>query len=418
LEAAAQLTRAIAQIEALPGTAALRRERIKLQVALANALMHTKGYASPETKASLDQARLFIERAEALGEPPEDPLLPFSILFGFWAANLMAFNGDALCELAMQFLGLAEKQRETAPLMIGHRIVATSLLFTGSLTEGRRHCDAAIALYDPAAHRSLAARFGGDIGVSISCYRSLALWLLGFPEVALKDANDALNYARESSHAATLMFALSLTTISHIWCGNNAIVNAQADELIALADEKGSSARKATGITQKGLLFALTGKPSKAVQMINSGIAVYRSTRSTNSIPLVLSYLARAYAQLGQSVEAWRCIGEAMTTVEATKERWCEAEVHGTAGEIALMSPEPDATRAEKHFERALAVARRQQAKSWELRAAMSMARLWCDQGKRQQAHDLLAPVYGWFTEGFDTLDLKKAKSLLERLKP
>ena len=133
-------------------------------------------------------------------------------------------------------------------------------------------------------------------------------------------------------------------------------------------------------------------------------------------MPLLLTYLARAYAELGQFDDAWRCIGEAMTAVETTKERWCEAEVHRVAGEIALRSPEPDAAKAEAYFERALAVARTQQAKSWELRAAMSMARLWRDQGKPQQARELLAPVYGWFTEGFDTLDLKEAKALLNSL--
>ena len=129
-----------------------------------------------------------------------------------------------------------------------------------------------------------------------------------------------------------------------------------------------------------------------------------------------MSYLAWAYAELGQFGDAWRCIGEAATAVETNKERWCEAGVHRTAGEIALLSPEPDATKAEAYFERALAVARLQQARSWELRAATSMARLWRDQGKPQQARELLAPVYGWFTEGFDTFDLKEAKALLDEL--
>ena len=133
-------------------------------------------------------------------------------------------------------------------------------------------------------------------------------------------------------------------------------------------------------------------------------------------MPWYLSCLARGYVELDQFDDAWRCIGEAMTTVETTNERWCEAEVHRVAGEIALMSPEPDAAKAETYFERALAVARKQQAKSWELRAAMSMARLWRDQGKRDEARDLLAPVYGWFTEGFDTLDLKEAKAMLDAL--
>jgi predicted ATPase len=364
----------------------------------------------------LDQARLYIERAEALGEPPEDSLLLFSTLFGFWAANFMAFNGDALRGLAMQFLSLAETQRATVPLMIGHRIMATSLLFTGRITEGRRHYDQAIALYDPSAHRSLAARFGGDVRVGILCFRSMALWLLGFPEAALKDADDALKYARESSHAFTLMNALNVTTFSHVWCGSNAIANAQADELVALADEKGSPMRKAGGIVLRGWLFASTGNPSNAIQLINDGVAVYMSTGSTTMVPLTLLYLARAYALLGKSDDAWRCIGQATTAMETTKECWCEAEVHRMAGEIELTSPERDAAKAEAYFERALAVARKQQAKSWELRSAMSMARLWRGQGKRQQAHDLLAPVYRWFTEGFDTLDLKEAKALLDEL--
>jgi predicted ATPase len=132
--------------------------------------------------------------------------------------------------------------------------------------------------------------------------------------------------------------------------------------------------------------------------------------------PLYLSDLASAYVGVGHFDDAWRCIGEAITAVETTQERWCEAEVHRTAGEIALLSPERDAAKAEACFRRSLAIARRQQAKSWELRAAMSLARLWRDQGKVQQARELLAPVYGWFTEGFDTRDLKEAKALFTEL--
>ena len=141
-----------------------------------------------------------------------------------------------------------------------------------------------------------------------------------------------------------------------------------------------------------------------------------RSTGATLYEPWLLSNLARAHVDLGELEGAWRCIDEAMTAMQTSKERWCEAEVHRTAGEIALKSPQPDAAKAQAYFERALAVARQQQEKSWELRAAMSMARLWRDRGKRDEARDLLAPVYGWFTEGFDTLDLKEAKGLLDTL--
>src|SRR6202007_1706684 len=161
-EAAAQLTRALDQIATLPGTAALRHEQIKLQVALITPLMHVKGYAAAEPKAAAEQARLLIEQAEALGEPFEDSLLLFSVLYAFWVANFVAFNGDVCRDLAAQLLALAEKQRATVPIMIGHRLIGISSLFTGDIAAARAHLDQAIALYDPAEHRQLATRFGVD----------------------------------------------------------------------------------------------------------------------------------------------------------------------------------------------------------------------------------------------------------------
>jgi predicted ATPase len=169
-------------------------------------------------------------------------------------------------------------------------------------------------------------------------------------------------------------------------------------------------------MVHQGCVLAQTGKASDAVQMITASIIGSQSTGSTLWTPYFLSYLARAYAELRLFADAWRCIGEATSVVETTKERWFEAEVNRIAGEIAFKSPTPDTAKAEAYFERALSVARAQQAKSWELRAAMSMARLWRDQGKRDEARELLAPVYGWFTEGFDTLDLKEARALLDEL--
>jgi class 3 adenylate cyclase/predicted ATPase len=415
-EAAAQLARAGEQLVTLPGTAALRREQIKLQVALITPLIHVKGYAAAETKAAAERARLLIEQAEALGEPPEDPLLLFSVLYAFWVANLLAFKGDVICNLAMQFLALADKQGATVPLMIGHRLMGVSLMHTGHSAEGREHFDRAIALYDPAEHRPLATQFGQDVGVTILSIRSWALWILGYPEAALRDSDDALKNAREIGQAATLMHALGNTAIPYTLCGNRAAAAAHAQELVALAEEKGSVMWKALGMISQGSVFALSGRASDATEMLVSGITALRTTGATLWTPFSLSHLARAHAELGQFEEAWRCIGEAMTLVETTKEKWCEADIHRTAGEIALMSPEPDAAKAQAHFERAIAIARDQKAKSWELRAAMSMARLWRDQGKRPQARDLLAPIYGWFTEGFDTLDLKEAKALLDEL--
>jgi predicted ATPase len=240
--------------------------------------------------------------------------------------------------------------------------------------------------------------------------------MLGYPEAALNDVERALSEARKMGQAAALMYALSFTNMTIIRCGEHQTAKARADELAALAREKGALVWEPQGVAQQGFVLALTGKPSEGVQKIAAGIAGFRSTGSTAYVPEWLAFLAEAYAELGQFDDAWHSISEANAVVRTTKETWCEAEINRIAGRMALRSPQPDTAKAEAYFERALAVARQQQAKSWELRAAMSMARLWRDQGKREEARDLLAPVYGWFTEGFDTLDLKEAKALLEEL--
>jgi len=238
------------------------------------------------------------------------------------------------------------------------------------------------------------------------------VWQLGYPAASRNDAERAVKNAREMGHATTLMYALARAATAYTFCGEFAAAHAQVDELIALADERG----KALGTTLQGEIFALTGKASDAVRAITSGMSSLRATGITLLMPRRLWHLAMAYAELAQPDDARRTIDDAMDKVERSREKWGEAEVNRIAGEIALKSLAPDTEKAEKHFGRALAVARQQQAKSWELRAAMSMARLWRDQGKLQQARELLAPVYGWFTEGFDTLDLKEAKALLEEL--
>jgi predicted ATPase len=166
----------------------------------------------------------------------------------------------------------------------------------------------------------------------------------------------------------------------------------------------------------QGSVLALTGQASDAVQILTSGITAFQLTGSANWMPLYFLYLAISHAELGHPDEAWRYMGEATTAIEKTKERWYKADIHRVAGEITLLSSAPDAAKAEGYFAQAFAISRQQQAKSWELRAAMSLARLWRDQGNVQQARELLGPVYGWFTEGFDTRDLKEAKAMLEEL--
>ena len=299
-----------------------------------------------------------------------------------------------------------------------HVAFANALALTGDFVDGKEHYDRALAIYDPAEHRPIATSSGRDVGVTLLSFRSACLWILGYPVASRNDSERAVKNARETGQATTLMYALWFAGDSHMVCGNYAAANAQVDELIALADERGAPYWKALGTAIRGWLFAVTGKASDAVWAITSGITSLRSTGATLYEPRHLSFLAMAYAELGQLDDAWRCIDDAIEKVERSKEKWGEAEVHRIAGEIALKSLAPDPEKAEAYFERALTIACQQQAKSWELRAAMSMARLWRDQGKREEARELLAPVYGWFTEGFDTLDLQEAKKLMDELSP
>ena len=414
VEAIEQFNRALDLVRSLPSTPALRRETIKLQVALITPLLSVKGFGAPETRAVAERARLLIEQAEALKEPPEDPLLLCAVLYGLCTSNYMAFNGDELRNLARQLLQLAQKQGATAALLTAHRMMGLALACTGEVSQSRAHFDQAVALYDPTEHRALATRFGADARVSVLSFRSMALWTLGYPEAALADAANALKDAREIGQAVSLMYALLHTSPTYIYCGSYQTASTQLDEVVALANERGTAFWKAHGMLHESCVLALTGRASDAARLATSGIALYQSTGSTAWMPWYLSSLARAYADLGQLDDAWRCMTEATTAIEVTKQSWWEAEVHNMAGEIALK--EADAAKAQAHFERALSIAREKQAKSFELRAAMSLARLWRDQGKLQQAHELLAPVYGWFTEGFNTRDLKEAKALLEEL--
>jgi tetratricopeptide (TPR) repeat protein len=267
VEAAEQLTRALDQIVTLPATPALRREQIRLQVALITPLVHVKGYASPETKAAAERARQLIEKAEALGEEPEDPLLLFSVIHGVTVAHFVAFNGDALRELAGQFLALAEKHGAKAPLMIAHRQMGHFLFGIGNFVQSRAHYEKSLALYDP-GERQLGMRFGGvDARVSALCFRSLTLWSLGYPTAALTDCDQALREAREIGQAVTLMNTLVLTGKTLVLSRNDATANAQLDELAVLAEEKGAVFWKAWGLALQGSYPSGPAKPPKQFKL-------------------------------------------------------------------------------------------------------------------------------------------------------
>ena len=413
VEAAEQLARALAQIDALPATPELRREQIKLQVALITPLGWVKGPTAPESIAAAERARLLVEQAEARGEPPDDPLILFSALYASW--NAVPFDGDVCRGLAAQFLALAAKQQMTAPRLIGHRIMGHTLFHTGEFVEAKAHFDKGLALYDAAEHRPLATRFWADSRIVILGWRSLAAWVLGYPAAAISDSDQAVGDGRDIAQAASLMYALVLGSFTHTFCRNYATATALLDEVTALADEKGSLIIRAVGTLIQAEILVLNDNAAAALQSNIDGLNTLRLTGQTIFIPIYLSWLARTYAKLGKFDDAWLCIGEAVTAIETRKETWCEAEVNRIAGEIALRSA-ADLLKAQAYFERALAVSRQQQAKSWELRASLSLGRLWRDQGKVSEARELLAPVYGWFSEGFDTRDLKEAKALLEQL--
>ncbi|WJR75219.1 adenylate/guanylate cyclase domain-containing protein [Bradyrhizobium sp. NP1] len=415
-EAAEQLGQALAQIATLPSTRDLRREQIILQVALMNTLMHVKGYGAPETKAAVAQVGALIEQAERLGESPDDTSLLLSALFGQWIVNFICFDGDVARELAARFLEFDDRDGTVVPLIVGHRTMGSTLALVGDIVQARAHYDEALALYRPAEHRRLITRFGQDLRVTCLGFRSMALWLLGYPEAALNDADGALKEARQIDHAATLMFTMNFPILVNTYCGNYDAANGLLKELVALAEEKSAPFRKAEGVLRRGYILTLTGQ-AKAVEMVKSGIDLWRSAGSTIFTPEQEFMLAIAHADSGQFDDAWRCIDNAMAAMQATKERWCEAEVHRVAGEIELKSPQRNVAKAQAQFEHSLTLAQAQQAKSWELRSSMSLARLLRDQGERQAARDLLGPVRDWFTEGFDTSDLRNARMLLDELR-
>ena len=311
VEAVAQLTRALDQIATLPSTPRLRREQIELQVATITPLMHVKGYAAPEVKAATERARLLIEQAEALGEPPENPLLLYSVLFGFWITNAVAFNGDAALALAGQFLELAEKQGASVPLLLGHGLLGFSLLVTGNFTQSLRQTDQALALYDPAVHRPLAMLFGQDSRVTNLSQRSLALWFLGYPDAALAGANQFLKEARQIDQVGTLFNALNFSFVVHFLCGAHPTADALANELSTLADEQDAGMWKPAGLAYRGWILAGSGRASEAVQLITSALAALRATGTTLFTPVSLSLTAKCYADLGQLDDAGRSVDEA-----------------------------------------------------------------------------------------------------------
>ncbi len=388
---------------------------ITCQIGLARALLLLRGYTSAEARAALDQTIALIDRAAALGEPVEHPLALFTTLHGFWLASIVVSSGTATRELAAQCLAVAEKGGAKGEIVAGRHAVGLSLLFSGDVAGSRNEFDQAIGMFDPGEDQQ-GTRYGGEYWSSALAGRAAALWTLGRPDAARADLAASLQSARAFGHALTLANNLVFAVWIQAACGRWAIARAHAAEIQALAENKDQPYYRAFGRLMEGLVATAEGGGAEAIAETSEALVAYRATGATLLTAHVLAHLARALAGEGRHEEARRCLDDAAATMAASGERWCEADIERLAGEVALAQSPRDVVAAERHFERALAIARAQKARSWELRAATSLARLWGDGGRRGEARDLLAPVYGWFEEGFDTRDLIEAKKVLGNL--
>jgi predicted ATPase len=295
------------------------------------------------------------------------------------------------------------------------------LFHLGELVAARAHLEQTIALYDPEQHRSHAVLYGQDPGVVSRYYAALVLWLLGFPDQALKGSQDALTPARECAHPYSLAFALTLAAVLHQYRREEHEAREQAEAAMTLSTEQGFPFWLAMGTIFRGWALAEQGQAEEGIAQMQQGTAAFRAIGTELARPHFLALLAEGYEGMGRVEEGLNALAEALAAANKTEERWYEAELYRLKGTLTLQS-QPHALKshveeeAGECFWKAIEIARRQQAKSWELRAVTSLSRLWQKQGKKDEARQMLAESYGWFREGFDTKDLQEAKTLLEEL--
>jgi adenylate cyclase len=317
---------------------------------------------------------------------------------------------------------LAQRMRDPSLLMEAHHALGASLASLGESVSAQEHFDQALALYDPEQHRALAFSYGYDTGVVCYMRGSLNLWVLGYPDLALERIDKALQLAEENSqHPHTLAAALDSNCLLHTFRGEWQAVRESAEAMIALSSERGFSQFLALGDFRLGSVLVEQGQSEEGILRMHRGLSGWQATGAGRARPYLLSLLAEAYGKIGQREEGFSVLDEALAIADKNDERFHEAELYRLKGQLTLQSKvqSPDSQvekGAEECFLKAIEIARLQQAKSLELRATMSLARLWQRQGKRREAHSLLSEIYGWFTEGFDTRDLQEAKALLEEL--
>jgi len=409
-EAAGHFTAALELLQRFPETIELAQQELTLQVTLGNALMTTKGYAAPEVGVAFNRAR---ELCQQLGETPQ----LFPALFGLWLFYILRDDLQTAWDLAEQLLRLAHDAQSADLLTEAHRAQGVTLVERGEFVASRQHLEQSIAFYDPYQHQAHAFLYGNDPKVASLNFLAWALWFLGYPDQALQKAEESVTWEEEHPHPFSQAFALNFAAGVRLFRGERQLAFQRAEEAVALCTEQGFPFYLAMGTVMGGQALPSREPGRDSSKQIRQGITAFRATGTELLCVLLLAFLAETCGESGQVGEGLAAVTEALTIAHQTGESLCEAELHRLKGELTLQAGAPRAEpEAEACFQHAIEVARHQQAKSWELRAATSLARLWQQQGKTAEAHDLLAPVYNWFTEGFDTADLKDAKALLAEL--
>jgi class 3 adenylate cyclase/predicted ATPase len=410
LEAVAHLTKGLALLATLPETLRRAQQELDLQIALGPALAATRGHAAPAVEKAYARAR---ELCQRMGETPQ----VFPVLWGLWMFYSGRGEFQTSYELGKRLLTMAQRVQDPALLLQAHHALGVTSFSLGEFAPAQAHFEHGIALYHPQQHRSHAVLYGGhDPGVCCLSQGACVLWFLGYPDQALQRIHEALTLGQELAHPHSLAIALHFAAELHQRRREGQAAQERAEMEIALAEEQGSAQWLARGTILRGWALAWQGQGAEGLAQMCQGLSAFRATGAEQQRTYFLVLLAEGYRGTAEVKEGLSVLAEALAAVEKTGECFYEAELYRLKGELLLRRVDPDEQQAETCFHQALDIARQQQAKSLELRAATSLSRLWQRQGKRQEAHDLLAPIYRWFTEGFDTADLQEAKALLDVL--
>jgi class 3 adenylate cyclase/predicted ATPase len=406
-EAAAQYHKGLDQLALLPDDPKRKRQELELRSSLSAVLIAVKGFAAPETGDAYARARKLWEK---LGSPGEFLQIPY----GQSRYHMNRGELDLAQRLDKDLLRLSRQRNDAAGLVLGHYSSGRTLVFAGRFASSRSQLEEAVALYNPISHGSLVQQAAVDPQVASQAYLGIVLFCLGFPDQALARSSAAVAEARRLAHPPSLASSLMNGTTVLLLVGDDAALDERANQLVAVTTEQGFPFWGAVGTIYRGWVKVKNGDVAEGISLLRSGSTAYRATGARVWMPYHIALLARAYEIAGQIEEGLTQLDDALQIVERTGERWLDAELYRHKGQLLLRQGHSEA--AEELYRNALRIAEQQQAKLWELRASVSLARLRRDQGRRAEARDLLAPVYDWFTEGFDTPDLKEAKSLLDEL--